>query len=463
MSRQARKVWTTDRRTGEPIQRETTVFDVRYRVDGFAFRYRFDQRGWADDFARRLQEGFVKGWLFDPQARQFVEPHLRPDGAEAPTFYEHAQEYVHRKWRHWGPATRRNTQRELARACLVLVQDEAPQLSKSERREADAYLRETGLTPAPAPSSEEHQRWAAWFARWSLPLTEVTDQHLHRLLEEVRTTALDGTARRLAPSSLRRTRAVVRAAFTNARKRRLIDWDPWDAVETEPQQDRQVNPDLVMDPSQVRAMAQACATINDRYEVFILVQGLCGVRPGEAVALRRRDLRRSKGRLATVQVRGTHSDAPQRFLTDGETRRRPLKGRGERAGRAVPIPDELVSMLTRHLEEYVAAEPDAPVFTSASGTPITLSNFHRDVWATARNTVFPTGDPLRDVRLHDLRHAAITAWLHAGVPLKTAQTWSGHKTASVLLDTYLGIMKSDDELALRRFETLLQGDQDDDR
>ncbi len=47
---------------------------------------------------------------------------------------------------------------------------------------------------------------------------------------------------------------------------------------------------------------------------------------------------------------------------------------------------------------------------------------------------------------------AITAWLNAGVPLETAQAWSGHKTVSVLLDTYLGVMRGDEDLALTRFE-----------
>jgi integrase len=54
-----------------------------------------------------------------------------------------------------------------------------------------------------------------------------------------------------------------------------------------------------------------------------------------------------------------------------------------------------------------------------------------------------------------LRHSAITAWLNAGVMLKTAQSWSGHKTASVLLDTYLGVMRDDASVSLARVEEAL--------
>ena len=46
-------------------------------------------------------------------------------------------------------------------------------------------------------------------------------------------------------------------------------------------------------------------------------------------------------------------------------------------------------------------------------------------------------------------------WLNTGVLLKTAQRWSGHKTASVLLDTYLGVMRDDAAISLTRIERAL--------
>ena len=81
------------------------------------------------------------------------------------------------------------------------------------------------------------------------------------------------------------------------------------------------------------------------------------------------------------------------------------------------------------------------------------------MWNTARDTIFPRSTPLHNVRLHDLRHAAITGWLNAGVPLKTAQAWSGHKTLSVLLDTYLGVMRDDTQVGLDRWEQALAADE----
>lgn len=453
-------MWVTDNRTGKRARRAQPRFDVRYRVDGHDFRFGFDQKGWADAFAQQLKEGFARGWLFDPGSRKFVDPEATSDSAgPALTVFTHCVDYLHRKWRVWEPATRPHAQRDLARACLFLVHEDAPQLSASERVALDKYLRDVALTvPPPSTVTDEQRIWNAWVERWSLPLTDVTDQHLQAFLDDVEAFRLDGKRRQLAPSSLARTRAVVRAAFTHAHKRRLITWDPWAPVQAPSLRDHdKVNPDLVMTPQLVRQLASACAEVHPRYELFVLIQGFCGLRPGEAVELRRRDIEARDGRPRSITARGTHTVVADRFLAVGESRRRPLKGRGERATRTIPIPEELMPFVERHLAEFVSTRGDAHVFTTPNGRQLNMSNFQRDVWGPAREAVFGPEDALRGVRRHDLRHAAITAWLNAGVPLKTAQAWSGHKTASVLLDTYLGVMRGDEDVALARFERFLGG------
>ncbi|MDQ3431820.1 MAG: site-specific integrase [Actinomycetota bacterium] len=453
-----RKVWVRNSRTGERGRRTRRCYDVRFHVDGHEFRFGFAQKGWADDFALKLQQDFAQGLLFDPQARRFVPLTHRLAAAEEDgrTFYDHACDYFTRQWHRWEPATRRNGQRDLATACVYLMRGEVDPLTADERVAAFAYLRDVALTvPAPHELTREQRRWEEWLRKWSLPLREITDGDLRAFIERIRTEALDGTKRRLADSSVARTRAVVRAAFTNARKRRLIDWDPWDGVESEPLRDHdKVDPDLVMDPPQVRCVARACGAIEARYEVFVLVQGLCGLRPGEATDLRRRDVDLADEHEC-LTFGGTRSEVPDRFFVEGESRRRPLKGRGPKARRTVPIPAELVPLLRWHLDHLVGKGANALVFTNRNGRPVNSSNFHRDIWSKARDAVFEEDSPLRAARRHDLRHSAITTWLNAGIPLKTAQRWSGHKTLSVLLDTYLGVMKADEEVARERFEAAL--------
>lgn len=445
----ARATDSTNRRRAATIR-----WDVRFRVDAYEFSYGFDKKTHADEFADRLHTHFVKDCLFDPTARRFIPPEV-PDET-GPSFYAQAVDHYRRKWPTWSPAHRRNCQRDLARACLHLVQPEAPALTGDQRAAAVQFLCQVALiVPAPETLDEAARRWQDWFARWSLPLRDITDAHLHALLEAVRTTAPDGSRRLLAPASVARTRAVVRTVFTSAHKRRLIDWDPWEAVEWRlPPDEDHIDADLVMDPAQVLALAEACGAIDRRYECFVLAQGCCGLRPGEARELRRRDLNLA-ARPATVTPRGSWSDTPQRFFDKGESRERPLKGRGRRSKRTIPIPHQLVSRFQTHLDEFVGPRADALVFTTPGGARLDMQNFSRDVWTPAREAVFDQDSPLRRVRRHDLRHSAITAWLNAGVTVKTAQRWSGHRTASVLLDAYLGVMQDDASLSLARVEGLL--------
>ena len=90
------------------------------------------------------------------------------------------------------------------------------------------------MHPRPDDISDEDLAWERWFRRWSLPLVEVTDEHLHAFLARARTESLDGTPRPASASSMQRLRATVRGALSNAMKRRLIEWDPWTAVDRPP-------------------------------------------------------------------------------------------------------------------------------------------------------------------------------------------------------------------------------------
>lgn len=450
------KVWVTDRRTGNRVRRAQPRYDVRWRVDHRPYKYTFEQRGWADEFARRLVEDFARGWHFDGDARRFIDPDTTTsddngDDEPAVTFYGLIVDYTARKWRGWAPSSRRNAVRELARATLLLVQPDVPALTTDQWTQADTWLRDTAMPPAVdhTTATETDHRWHDWFMTWSLPLDVIDEDHLHHLLEEFRSRAADGTPRQLAPSSMARVRAVLRGAFTNAVARRLIDWDPWTAVEPEAgHEPHTVDPDLVMTPEQTITLAAACAAIDPRYEAFVLLQGFCGLRPGEAVELRRRrvDLDATP---PTVTLARSYNPVPDRYLQPGETMQRPLKGRGRRATRTIPVPSRIAALLAEHLAQYTDSPDDALVFTNTIGGRINLSNFHRDVWKHAVAETFPTG-PLRKVRRQDLRHAAITLWLNSGVPLKVAQTWSGHKTLSVLLDTYYGVMEHDEQTAYQR-------------
>jgi integrase len=207
----------------------------------------------------------------------------------------------------------------------------------------------------------------------------------------------------------------------------------------------------------VAAIAARCGQVAPQYELLVLAMGQSALRPSEAINLRRRDLDLTSIEEAEFVVGSSYTPAPERFLAAGESRDRPLKGRGAKYRRRVPISPQLARQLRDYLDGRGDVRPDAFVFPTDGGR-MDLSNFSRDVWNDARHDVFSAGSPLRKVRRHDLRHSAITAWLNAGVPIKTAQVWSGHRTASTLLDTYLGVMRHDEALGRARIQQAFTSD-----
>jgi integrase len=96
--------------------------------------------------------------------------------------------------------------------------------------------------------------------------------------------------------------------------------------------------------------------------------------------------------------------------------------------RVVPLGE----IAARALREWKLAQPAGRtlVFGTRSDRPDRLPNL-----------VAAIVEPLRKATgmrysLHRLRHYAVSAWLAAGIDPKTAQTWAGHATLSLTLDTY---------------------------
>jgi integrase len=79
------------------------------------------------------------------------------------------------------------------------------------------------------------------------------------------------------------------------------------------------------------------------------------------------------------------------------------------------------------------------------------------VWAAARATAFTDAEcasPLAK-RPYDLRHAAVSTWLNAGVPPTQVAEWAGH-SVNVLLRVYAKCVYGQDEVARQRIDAALE-------
>jgi integrase len=127
-----------------------------------------------------------------------------------------------------------------------------------------------------------------------------------------------------------------------------------------------------------------------------------------------------------------------RWTDSGKPReRRPLKHRAEGETRPVPMHPDLVKILRHHLDQgWSQPGHNGRVFFGQRGGTIT-DRAYLPVWKNARVaslTPKEAASPLAQ-RPYDLRHAAVSTWLAAGVPAAQVALWAGHSVA-VLLKVY---------------------------
>jgi len=114
---------------------------------------------------------------------------------------------------------------------------------------------------------------------------------------------------------------------------------------------------------------------------------------------------------------------------------RSLKHRAQQEIRVVPCPPPLTALLHEHLDTF-GADAHGRLFRGARGGDLSESVYGR-IWQQARcRALSPAqvASPLAR-RPYDLRHAAVSTWLDAGVPPTQVAEWAGHSVA-VLLRVY---------------------------
>ena len=149
---------------------------------------------------------------------------------------------------------------------------------------------------------------------------------------------------------------------------------------------------------------------------MVLLAAWCGLRFGELVGLRRRDVD-----LASAVVR------VERGVTARDGQVWVGEPKSEAGRRVVTIPPHLLPGLAVHLDEHVAGGPDALMFPARSGRHL-ASNTLRRPWAVAREAA---GRP--DLRFHDLRHTGATLAAATGATLADLMNRMGHSTPAAAL------------------------------
>ena len=128
-----------------------------------------------------------------------------------------------------------------------------------------------------------------------------------------------------------------------------------------------------------------------------------------------------------------------------------MKHRAREAIRVVPTPPPLTALLQAHLQDFGTNTHGRLFGSMRTGDGALSDSVYGRVWASARTAALTPGEAASPLarRPYDLRHAAVSTWLNAGVPPTQVAEWAGHSVA-VLLRVYAKCLAGQEDAARQR-------------
>ena len=231
----------------------------------------------------------------------------------------------------------------------------------------------------------------------------------------------------LSASRVRQAHQLIGAVLKFAVKAKHLPANPADGVELPrlPEVEQRY-----LTHEQLHSVAVA----SGRYRTLVLVLGYCGLRFGEAAALRVSDVdvtaRRIRVRRSVTYVTGSG-------LVEGATK--------NHTARTVPVPTFVARLLATELADR---DGDALAFEGPRGGFLAIENA-RYPFAKAVASVGCAGLS----RLHDLRHTCASLAIRSGANVKVVQRLLGHKSATLTLDRYGHLFPDDLDAVADAFDS----------
>jgi integrase len=373
----------------------------------------------ADSFLSDLRQAAKAGELFDiatglPVSMLNAEP--EPAG---PSFLEFAQTYVISRWQGTAPRTRETEVYALLSLIPALVDDVSGRPDDDELREV---LRSHALLPKGRRNELNRSGTLAlgWLQKASLPLEDLQEPSvLRRALDAISITFAGEEA---AANTVRRKRAIFHHLLERAVEQKAFASNPLDTIKWKPPKAvTAVDPRTVVNPTQAKELLNAVPRVGRTRGVRLKAMFACiyyaGLRPEEAADLRLKNCTLPESGWGLIVLEKARPQGTKRWTNSGETHEsRSLKHRAKKETREIPIPPALVAILRDHIKAYGTAE-DGRLFRTSRGGSYSSSAYSY-VWQEARALAFTeaqVNSPLA-ARPYDLRHAALSLWLNAGVP-----------------------------------------------
>lgn len=252
--------------------------------------------------------------------------------------------------------------------------------------------------------------------------THVRSDWGERQVADVTTLEVEAWISRLArqgygSTTVRRAHSVLAGMLADAVKSRRLVANAAFGVDNLPR--RTPRRHVYLTASDVYALAAQ----SGPHRALVLVLAFCGLRWGEAIALRVADVdflgRRITVSTNAVQLGGEHHVGPTK----------------DRKSRSVPVPKFVVEDLCRLSE---GKSRDDLIFPSPNGGYLPRPR-SGDGWfaAALRRAELPA------ITVHDLRHTCASLAVSTGVNVLALQRMLGHGSAKVTLDVYADLFDAD--------------------
>ncbi len=268
-----------------------------------------------------------------------------------------------------------------------------------------------------------------------LKLKALTPGHVRGLYRE----KLDAG---LAPRTVNYIHRTLYKALKQAAADGLVPRNVASVVKAPRPAKKEIHP---LDCAQVKALFEAAR--GDRLEALYVVAVTTGLREGELLGLKWKDVNLEAG---TLSVRRSLS-----YTTKEPIFNNPKNGKG----RSLKLPHAAVDALKRHkaaqneerLRLGILWEDHDLVFPGQTGKPMRAWSL---IGRPFKKLLKRAGLPEK-TRFHDLRHTCATLLLSQGVHPKFVQELLGHATISITLDTYSHVLPGMGDQTMVAMENVL--------